>query len=739
MSWTPKTAVGPIDPFKARAFEDHLVATHPLLIDRVRSELSDFAEAAVRPVHAAPSLPTTTSTTTSPSSSSSSSSITAGTPLRVFGSNVEPPAAIRAVAYNGIVDVDALGFFGPGDKNDNVGTGSSSSKTSPTPLPTLSATDLIEVAKLRDSDAKIEITLLAKPTFTPSTCAGDKLVRGFNGLPGLGPWAIAGYIRVRSLVESARAVELPGVASISLRGIMSGRRTIAKAGEAFVPINDFHANLCSPPSAVLVGGGAGGGGMTPGPGGECYRTFGFRFTQVYPPTLDLASHCSHETANTVAYRLSALAEARLGNVTFSHDVPVQLVTADAIRAWHLHPAVLAPAERLFATPSTPSPPSHPSAAPIPPVRIRAGPHAWCVPNETLNVSITLLRPPPGYSPPLGDAAAKNDTAAAPAADLAALFARVAYVKLTLVELVGFPDGAARAALRRRLTAKTCAVAVATRENLPPSSSSSSSSSSQSKQPPAAAVQRQTLVWAAAPASDGDGGGATATLTLKVPPPPPAPGGGVGGVVFGGSPPAHAVRRGGNDWTRTYPDVPSGSVNTDGRWMHTIVAHEVCAEIGFLRGGGGGFGDAVGWLRAGPGGVEVPVVAAPSPAPSALIGVPGLHGGPGGAGKRPAALQLWPKTSGPTSPSSSLASLFGGSGGSILAYEYRVPVTVVGVPRGAAVAIARRFPVVLEKPEAAERAPPVARRPGVDPPMVPAFEEHAILPNSPEYMKYVGSV
>ncbi|KAI9343319.1 hypothetical protein DFJ73DRAFT_520827 [Zopfochytrium polystomum] len=423
------------DIVKRRAAEAGLLKERPLLEQQILA-LPSVAEGLVRPVH--------------------QETATLEAAIRLFGAHIEPPSAGRHFAADGILDVDADG--------DHAGAAA-----------TVKPDDLIEVAKVKDRDVGVEVTLLAKPTITPSTCAGDKLVRGFNGLPGVGPWAIGGYIRVKSLKEAKKPLELSKI-SVKLDAVMAGRRMVAKSNEAFVLYPHFYARLVALPVVVL------GQNTTIPVGGEYVGTFRFQFTQVYPPALDLITLCAHDTKNVVLYRLGATVPGPFGQLSLLYDVPVQLFSVNLIRGW-LTDTVVNPLVSMF-----------PSSKPeiLPDVHIKVGPHGWCVPGETIAIEVTVIMRPPGYS--------TNSASNSSAESASSIVGSISQVTVSLYEVVGFAEGSLKAgSLHPRVTVKTCVSSIAKRELNA-----------------AAEAGHQTLIWN--PSAVAGAAGMTATLRLRIPPP-----------------------------------------------------------------------------------------------------------------------------------------------------------------------------------------------------------------------------
>ncbi|KAI9343288.1 hypothetical protein DFJ73DRAFT_778439 [Zopfochytrium polystomum] len=603
--------VPPPDPAKRQVFEAKVLADHPLINQQVIAMCgASAAFTAMRPLH--------------------QETATHNADIRHFSSHREPPSFLAqgSIATPGIVDVDHY---------DSDGNGSGGGST-------VAAADLIEVALAKDKDIGIEVTILAKPTFTPSSCASEKLVRGFNGLPGLGPWAIAGYVRIRSLVGARRPLELSTV-TVKLEMIMGGRRSVAKPNEKFAMYQRISLRLADPPPAVF------GPKVAVPAGGEYYGSFRFRFTQVYPPALDLHTACLHDTGNVVLYRLRVKAPGPYGNISFFHDVPVQLFSADVIRGW-LDSSVTDPISSLIPSPKPDT---------LPDMHIKIGPHSWCVPGETLTIDLTMQQGPPQYSP---------TGSPIPSTALSSLVSGITQVTVSLVEVVGFPEGSEKSgSLRARATAKTCVASVATRELKTGTSAA-----------------EQTLSWNPSWSPDGVEG-ITASLKLRVPLAPAARSHVRGPLKVGST----AI-----DWSKTYPDVPSGCVNTDGRWIQTIIVHEICVAVH----------------------CSPPSSSPPSPRLTSSSSSP------------PSSSPLSSASS--PSPPSSLGSKAKQLLGKVAAVgrapppplEYRVPIQVVGVSRAAAAAVAKKFPAVLGSPERVEEPPEVPRNAATDPPVSMVFAEEA---------------
>ncbi|KAI9327142.1 hypothetical protein DFJ73DRAFT_766477 [Zopfochytrium polystomum] len=131
-------------------------------------------------------------------------------------------------------------------------------------------------------------------------------VHGFNGLPGLGPWSIAGVIRITN--NKATALQHLSV-SLDLSANMASKNLVKAAFENVSGV-DFGTPLAPTVAKHLLRWRM----VQPslhrfqiqklGPRESFYASFRYVFTQVYPPSVDLIALNLNESATNTHYRLT---------------------------------------------------------------------------------------------------------------------------------------------------------------------------------------------------------------------------------------------------------------------------------------------------------------------------------------------------------------------------------------------------------------------------------------------------
>ncbi|KAI9348941.1 hypothetical protein DFJ73DRAFT_834337, partial [Zopfochytrium polystomum] len=119
-------------------------------------------------------------------------------------------------------------------------------------------------------------------------------VHGFNGLPGLGPWSIAGVLRITNNKDTV--LQRLNV-SLQFTANMASKQLVADTGTGFVtkPLKRWRLVEAKPHELQIE---------KLGPRESFYASFRYQFSQVYPPAVDLIALNLNESATNTYYKLT---------------------------------------------------------------------------------------------------------------------------------------------------------------------------------------------------------------------------------------------------------------------------------------------------------------------------------------------------------------------------------------------------------------------------------------------------
>ncbi|KAI9327144.1 hypothetical protein DFJ73DRAFT_142493 [Zopfochytrium polystomum] len=165
-------------------------------------------------------------------------------------------------------------------------------------LPAKIAPDPSRFAVRQPGDIEIALHRSVEAYHDLQPAPSSPFVHGFNGLPGLGPWSIAGVIRITN--NKTTALEHVMV-SLDLSANMASKNLVKAPFENIssrsVPKHLVTWRLIQPSLHRLQI-------QRLGPRESFYASFRYAFTQVYPPPVDLIALNLNESATNTHYRLT---------------------------------------------------------------------------------------------------------------------------------------------------------------------------------------------------------------------------------------------------------------------------------------------------------------------------------------------------------------------------------------------------------------------------------------------------